>query len=153
MSAVKISVKALIVQSNQVLCIKTNHHNQIVYSLPGGKQKPSETLAESLSRECLEEIGTPICVEDVFMMYDFMKTKKHSKKNSKHMLEVIFKCKISPNYTVRNGFLPDKNQLGVEWLNLNELHKYRFNPKRHGQMLQHDLEQNHLYCCLSTLPK
>ena len=153
MAGVKISVKALIIKNSHVLCIKQRCNNTIIYSLPGGKQKSSETLTESLSRECYEEIGTPICIHDIYQVNDFFKEKRDSVVQYKHVLEVVFSCSIPEEYEVKNGFLPDKDQFGVEWVSVDELANKAFRPERHKHMILHGKTHHQIYICLSATPK
>ena len=57
---VRRAAKAIIVQEGQLLTVVSKHKDEIFYTLPGGGQKPGETLAEAMAGECLEEVGVRV---------------------------------------------------------------------------------------------
>ena len=51
-----------------MICQRPRHKsNGLLWEFVGGKVEPGETLAETLVRECREELGVPIAVDNVFM--------------------------------------------------------------------------------------
>jgi ADP-ribose pyrophosphatase YjhB (NUDIX family) len=153
MASIKVSVKALIIQNGQVLCVKHLRNNQVAYSLPGGKPKPNESLSESLCRECHEEIGASIGIGDIYGVFDFFKPPKPLKQNQKHVVEVVFTCTLPNDYLVKNGHSPDKGQLGVAWLNLKNLSHINLYPSRLKDMLENLASSNQVYYCLNSISK
>jgi 8-oxo-dGTP diphosphatase len=87
---------------------------EIFYLLPGGGQKPGEILTDTLIRECKEELGYYIKVNELLFVregYDSAET---------HRVEFMFHCTIIgevENYTS----VFDTMQSGLEWLDINEL--------------------------------
>jgi len=141
MHKTKISVKALILKKNHVLVIKQISRNGFYYSLPGGKQKRCESLLETLVRECREELGTEIFIDDLWAINDSISEKeKNEKLKQKHVLEFVFRCKIPENYNMQNGPVPDKGQVSVEWLAMEDLQSVPFYPT----WLKQALKEQHL---------
>lgn len=47
-----------------------NKTRALEWEFVGGKQEPGETLEQTLKRECMEEIGVPVKVNDIFTELD-----------------------------------------------------------------------------------
>ncbi len=60
---------ALIWNKNRFLiCQRPSHKARgLLWEFPGGKLEEGETLQECLVRECREELGVTLSVEDLFM--------------------------------------------------------------------------------------
>ena len=58
------SAKAIIIENGAILLIRYRDSTEMGlgdwYSLPGGRQRFGETVAEALVRECREEIGAEV---------------------------------------------------------------------------------------------
>ena len=59
------SVKAFIVKEEKLLTIKGIDDRGDFYLLPGGGQRPGETMIQALQRECREEINCQVEVGDI----------------------------------------------------------------------------------------
>ncbi|ACF13090.1 NUDIX hydrolase [Chloroherpeton thalassium ATCC 35110] len=142
----KISVKALILKQNQVLAIKQVRKKGVYYSLPGGKQKRCESLIETLVRECKEELGTEIFIDDLWALNDSTSEKeKADKLKRKHALEFVFRCEVPESYQIHNGPSPDKGQVSVEWIDIDTLRGVPFYPNWIKQALKERHFQRKIY--------
>ncbi|BDA75066.1 ADP-ribose pyrophosphatase [Calothrix sp. PCC 7716] len=128
------AAKALIIRDNHLLVITKRDANGVWYLLPGGGQKHGETLEQALLRECLEEIGAAVKVNNLVFVREFI-GKNHLEDCTDvewcklvHSIDFIFACSIADDYILGNGTLPDEGQEKVEWLPIAELHKYRIYP-------------------------
>lgn len=133
MIKVKNTVKALIIKNGHILVLQHRNQKGVYYTLPGGRQKVCETLAETLERECFEELGVKVSIDDLWAVHDFAgeKPKKKTKgkgTDRKHVVEFVFSCCVPDTYKNQNGPSPDKGQLSVVWLNLKELPTVVINP-------------------------
>ncbi len=129
--SIRNAARAVIIHNDKLLTIKMRDQNGIFYILPGGGQLPGETLFETLRRECAEEIGVSVIVDNLIYLRDYIgKNHTFSENHSSfHQLEAVFKCHIDNPETVCNGHQIDKKQVGVEWLSIGKLNSERFFPK------------------------
>ena len=144
-SGIRITVRAVIVQNEKVLLIKKDSPGQgIRYTLPGGALESGETLHQAVIRECQEEINTTVNAFDVLHIADFFIPKFKPEPYTRHQLEVLIQCQAPADYFPSCGSAPDKHQVGVEWLPLNELEQHRISPNFFADLLinLHNLEHN-----------
>lgn len=102
------------------------------YILPGGGQRHGETLVESLLRECREELGIEPWVDNVAYIREYI-GRNHSfanKHRNFHQLEVVFFCHLPDDAKINRKLSGDKNQIGVEWIPLEDLPKANFYPQK-----------------------
>jgi 8-oxo-dGTP pyrophosphatase MutT (NUDIX family) len=91
------------------------------FILPGGGQEPGEALAETVQRECREEVGAELVVRELRYVREYLG-------DVPHRVEFIFRCTLVPGSILSGGSLPDIGQVGPVWLPLAELTNLRFYP-------------------------
>jgi len=130
MRAVRVSVKAIIIEDDRLLVIhKRGQAGNDYYTLPGGGQKPGETLLEAVQRECLEELDIQVEAGELVFARDYIgKNHEYAGYDADlHILNLVFACRRltgEPGW----GSEPDRRQVGVDWLPLDGLDKYPFYP-------------------------
>jgi len=116
------AARALIVRDDHILLLRKSGGEQGErFALPGGAQDPGETLQDALNRECLEEIDTRVQIQDLVGVADYFKPRATLPPSTRHVVEFLFACTVPGNYTPRNGYRPDKHQVGVLWAGLDGL--------------------------------
>lgn len=65
MNRIRNSAKAVIIDSGRLLLTRNRDHIGTYYLFPGGGQEFGEPLADTVVRECLEEIGRTVEVSDL----------------------------------------------------------------------------------------
>ncbi len=98
---------------------------------PGGGQEPGEPLPVALQRECGEEVGVDVDVDELLFVRDYV-GRNHEfarQDGEEHALELMFACAIREGQEPCNGPLPDASQIGVVWLDLIELDNHRLYPR------------------------
>ena len=116
------AARALIVRQKKILLLRKEGGGRGErFALPGGAQDPGETLKEALNRECIEEIGTSVDIGDLIHVADFFKLRDTQPPTRRHVVEFLFRCSISDDYSPRSGHRPDKHQVEVIWAELDEL--------------------------------
>ncbi len=133
--SIRNAAKAIIINGDKILLNKC--HNEFIgdyFCLAGGGQNQYETMAEAVQRECLEETGYDVTVyrfAAIFeMIYDFDKLKSNS--DYTHKIYNIFICHID-NKAINIPTEIDTNQLGYEWIAINDLNKINLQPKTLGE--------------------
>lgn len=115
------SAKAIIIVDYKLLVTKMND-GKIFYLLPGGGQNPGEFLTDTLERECREELGYCVKVNELLFVREGFDN------SETHRVEFMFNCNLIgevENYTP----VFDTLQCGLEWLDINELLAFPLYPE------------------------
>lgn len=117
----QLKAKALILSGERILC-QIKSVNGIRYlSLPGGTQEMGETLEETLLRECDEEIGAPVVIDELAFICPHRKSFSTPGRPGREKLEFVFSCQIPDYYVPGNGPHPDAQQIDVTWVDIADL--------------------------------
>ncbi len=125
------AAKALIQRGDQILVTENIDDKGLWYILPGGGMDPGkETLIDALKRECQEEIGADVEVEDLKFIREYI-TDNHEGSRTKgvHLIDFIFRCSVDEGYNASEAPEGDPIQVGVKWMGISELKSLRFYPK------------------------
>ena len=124
------SAKAVIVKEGKLLAVKMHENGGTYYILPGGGQELGENLHQALERECKEELGAEVEIGELIFVREYI-GKNHelaAYHSHAHQTEFLFLCNVNQD-TYNNGLIPDKGQIGTEWIPVKELLEYNFFPK------------------------
>lgn len=69
---IRSSVQAIIIHEGKLLTLKKYDYNKFMNILPGGGQEPGETLKEAVIRECREEIGVKVEVNELLFVSEYI---------------------------------------------------------------------------------
>lgn len=131
------AARALIFRDERVLLLrKEGGPRGERFALPGGAQDPGETLQQALERECLEEIGTSVEIQDLLHVADYFRVRDTVPPSTKHLVEFLFLCTVPDTYIPVNGSHPDKHQVEVVWTSLTELDTLPLFPRSLAGYLQ-----------------
>ncbi len=147
MPAIRNSVKAIIIRDNQILTMKAKDADGPYYLLPGGGQHHGETMRQALARECIEEIGCHIQIEELLFIREYIGINHEFSEHDSdtHQIECMFRCRLLDNQEPKPGTNPDINQIGFEWLDLNIINKYRLYPKDLRTVFANLEHENRIY--------
>jgi 8-oxo-dGTP pyrophosphatase MutT (NUDIX family) len=125
------SVKAIIFHEHQLATIAKRDEEGEFYSFPGGGQKVGETLGQAVVREVREETGWHIAVGDLLIVREYIgKHHEFAAEDAKeHVVDHLFLCTLADPTTPVAPAAPDKDQVGIIWLPVDELGTYRFYPR------------------------
>ncbi len=131
---VRSASRALIIEDGKLLTIKMKRprEKEIFFILPGGGQRHGETLVQSLKRECREELGLEPEVLNLAYVREYV-GRNHSfasRHRHFHQLEVVFFCELPKGSSINANHSGDRNQVGVEWIPLQDLSKSNFYPQK-----------------------
>ncbi len=129
-SSVRTAARALVVRDGRLLAITMRDRDGEFFILPGGGQRHGETLAETLRRETLEEIGVALEPGPVLYVREYIGENHAFAKEHHHFhqVEVVFRCELPLGAKVGAGVEQDRRQVGVTWLELAKLGEVRFFP-------------------------
>jgi ADP-ribose pyrophosphatase YjhB (NUDIX family) len=145
--SIRNTARAIIIRKHKILLLKKGGGSRGVrYALPGGAQDPGETLHQALNRECLEEIGCETEIGDLIHVVDYIKVKDTNPPKCQQMVEFLFNCNVAEDYVAVNGHRPDKHQIDVIWVDLEELKHLPLYPEYlTDTILEHDTQHSHFY--------
>ena len=118
---IRVRASALIVQNESILLVEFQDENGLHNNLPGGGVEAGETLIEAVKREAWEEASVNIEVGDVAFLYEYAPFKNANKYGFVHSLTTIFDCTLKKGTEPTISLTPDRYQIGVKWIPLNEL--------------------------------
>ena len=132
------SAKAIIIRDGSLLVLRMRDEEALWYLLPGGGVEFGETLHEALRRECREELGVEVEIGPLRFVREYIAAHhEFAHEGDAHQVEYMFICRIvgqngdCPLDAVGGAvpLLPDKGQLGIDWLPVAALEEHRFYPK------------------------
>ncbi|WP_455381317.1 NUDIX domain-containing protein [Salinispira pacifica] len=131
MKPIRNSAKALILDGDRFLAVRKQSGDRHYYVLPGGGQEREETLAETLRRECLEEINAEVRVKELLFVREYIgKNHEFAQFDSDlHQVEFIFRCEVADADSVCTGVHPDARQVGVQWFPVDGAEATKLYPK------------------------
>lgn len=117
----QLKAKALIISGERILCQIKSVNGVRYLSLPGGTQEMGETLEATLLRECDEEIGASVTIDELSFICPHRKSFSTPDRQGREKLEFVFACQLPEHYMPRNGPFPDAQQVDVAWIKIDDL--------------------------------
>lgn len=110
-------VAALIWDEDRFMACQRPAHKArgLLWEFVGGKVEPGETREEALIRECREELGVTIAVEDIFMEVD-------------HEYPDLTVHLILYNAKIAEGVPQKLEHNDIKWITTKEIDAYAFCP-------------------------
>ncbi|MCC5808369.1 MAG: NUDIX domain-containing protein [Opitutales bacterium] len=129
--AIRPAARAIVIHDGKLLAAKMRDRQGVYYILPGGGQQPGETLREAVVRECMEECGVEVEVQELLYVREYIgKNHTFSDRHARfHQLEHVFRCRVLDPHAVVPGGNCDNHQVGVNWLALEAMAAIRFYPE------------------------
>ena|SRR3989338_9060257 len=121
-------VRAIIIKDNKVLTIKRTKPDATFWVFPGGGVEEGETNEKALIRECKEELGVNVNINDLFVEMDSKVPKTLGQR------EYFYFCEIKGG-RLGTGDGPEFNdnslyvgKYDIEWININNLKNIGLRP-------------------------
>lgn len=137
---IRVAARAVIVCGGKLLVVILRDDSGPFYILPGGGQKHGETLAETVRRECAEELGIAVRPGKLLYIREYIGKNHEFRARHKafHQVEVVFSCEIENADNLGHGSEEDKRQVGFTWIPLSELRGARLFPSVFKTFLKDD---------------
>jgi ADP-ribose pyrophosphatase YjhB (NUDIX family) len=111
--AIRTCARALILQEQHVLAVGYRDATGLLFALPGGGQEWGEPLADTLVRECHEELGVAVEVGILAFVAEWI-----NPDIPVHQIECIFHCVPRAPIAPAGGPHLDPGAVGLQWLPL-----------------------------------
>ncbi len=122
-------VRAIIIQGKSILVIKRVKTHEIYWVFPGGQVETDESREEAMVRECKEELGVEVKVEELLFERPF------ELEGEEKQMEYFYRCSIiggelgtgnGPEYEENNHY---EGTHEWEWVKIKDLDKIDLKPK------------------------
>lgn len=117
------SAKALIIKDGRMLAIRLQDGGETFHIMPGGGQRPGETLAEAVTREVAEETGLRVRPGDLAFVIEGIEGEAF------HRIDLVFQCEYLGEID-RPDLHGDTNQTGFDWLDIATLNRSTLYPSK-----------------------
>lgn len=136
---IRLSIKALIIKENKILLTHNKYKGEEFYLLPGGGQKHGEPMDEALKRECLEETGYHVELDQLVFIRDYIGKNHQFAVEDKdiHQVELMFSCRLLAGQ-LKNAKMTDTYQIGVQWMPLQALKNINIYPSVLKEVISND---------------
>lgn len=138
MSPIRTAARALIVRDGQLLTVAMENQYGPFFVLPGGGQQSGETLAATVRRECMEEIGCAVRVGPLLYIREYIGRNHQFSEAHRHFhqLESVFLCELEGSCAKRFGTERDRHQVGIQWLPIAQLDRFPLFPETLKSLFQ-----------------
>jgi len=122
-------VRAIIIKDNKILTIKRTKPEGIFWVFPGGGVEEGETNEEALIRECREELGVDVKIDNLFCEMDSKIPKTFGQR------EYFYFCEINGG-KLGSGNGPEFNdssyvgKYDIEWIYIGDLKNTNLRPAK-----------------------
>jgi len=117
------AAKAIVLHKGKILLNRCrNDFIGEYYALPGGGQRPFETMREAVIRECLEETGYRVTPEKFCALYEEIYTSPEVRQaypDYAHKIYHLFVCRLESE-TRHPPAEPDDGQRGSVWVEIGQ---------------------------------
>lgn len=127
---IRLAAKAIIVENDKLLVLEHNNNGEQYFLLPGGGQDHKEDLHQTLRRECLEEIGAAVDVNDLLFVSEFISERHNENVDSDdfHQVDMFFSCNLLEDLYSHKATKMDLGQVGFNWIPLDEINNITLYP-------------------------
>ncbi|MGM0845319.1 MAG: NUDIX domain-containing protein [Bacillota bacterium] len=133
---IRVRAGALIIQDNKVLLAKFEDENGVHFNLPSGGVEKGESTSEAAIREAREEAGVDVMVNNLAFIYEYAPHQSQYIYGNTPNLSLFFDCRIAGRNTPAPDS-PDLNQIGAEWISIEELDSITLYPRIQAQLKEY----------------
>jgi 8-oxo-dGTP diphosphatase len=127
---IRYAAKAMIIETNRILCLKKVADIGTFYVLPGGGQNSGELLVATAKRECMEELGAMVEVGPLRYVQEYIGDNHDFRlvHKGRHFVNFFFECRLLEPLATHIP-TPDEGQVDLEWLPISQLTSLPFFPR------------------------
>jgi len=131
---VRVAAAGVVVSDGRLLAVAFDDGNGHHYNLPGGGVEAGERVPDALVREVREETSARVSVDRLLFVWEYVPRDHGWKYGSTHELALAFRCELPDGERPALPEDPDPNQVGVEWLALEDLAEQPLVPDIGGKL-------------------
>ena len=129
--------KAVITDGQNVLMLMKEYDDgQTLYTLPGGRQTPGESLEETVARHVKEALATSVHVLGLLGVYEHSHKGRKDRDTMLYHVEFAFLCELAEPYEPTMGDAPNSHQISVDWVQKSDLPRLALHPDELGKILK-----------------
>ena len=133
---IRLVARAAIVRDDAILLVAFDGENGFHYNLPGGGVEPGETLYDAVRREVREEAAAEVEVKQLLFVYEcFPPDYGFTLDEKPHCVDFLFRCALCEGSEPRLPDNPDKNEIAVHWIPLDEFSSAPLVPQIQGRVI------------------
>ena len=118
---IRLATRAVIVRNDAILLVAFDDESGFHYNLPGGGIEPGETLYDAVRREACEETAAEVEVKELLFVYEcFPPDYGFTLDEKPHCVDFLFRCALCEGSEPRLPDNPDKNEVAIHWIPLEE---------------------------------
>jgi 8-oxo-dGTP diphosphatase len=114
------NVAGVIIRDNKLLLVEFDDDSGLHYNLPGGGIELNETLHDVVKREIWEETRAAVTVGKLLAVWESIPP-NNDRYGNVHKITHLFACELVKNSEPQLSDLPDRFQVGVRWVAINEV--------------------------------
>ena len=146
--SIRSAVKVIVIKDEKILLIKYISESGVVYyELPGGGQEQFEEMEDTARREFLEETGLNINIRRFAAIAEEIFRDEALRRyypNYAHRIHHIYMADlISDDIRVEKDIVLDKNQIGCEWVPIEQISKIYLIPQQIREHFNEVINSNH----------
>lgn len=133
---IRLVVRAAIVRDGAILLVAFDGENGFHYNLPGGGVELGETLYDTARREVREEAAAEVKVKELLFVYEcFPPDYGFALDEQVHNVDFVFRCALCEGSEPRLPDNPDRNEVAVHWIPLDEFPNAPLVPQIQDQVI------------------
>src|SRR5258708_13328161 len=118
----RVGASAAIIKEGSILLVAfSDASSGFHYNVPGAGVEPGETIHEALKRELWEEACADIEIGRLLLVTKYEPRHNADRYGALHKLGLIFVCQLKAGSKPQLPKKPDPNQVGIDWIRLEEL--------------------------------
>ena len=133
---IRLGARAAIIRNGAILLVAFDDDNGFHYNLPGGGVEPGERLYAAVQREVREEAAAEVEVKELLLVYECFPPDYGFVLDEKpHCVDFLFRCALCEGSEPRLPNNPDKNEIAVHWIPLENFPNVPLVPQIQGWVI------------------